>query len=209
MDDTQTRSTGHRLVESAHLLGVAVWLCGLVMGGVVAAIIFGTTPELEPRLGAFANYQGDHANLLAGYIQNKVFLAGDVMQFAGGVLCLGTLVLLIARFRHPVRRPLGAIRIISVLGAITMLSYSLLILSPRMAQNLETFYQHASAGENEEADAARGAFIADHPTATRTHSVLAGLVLIVFVSGVWSVTGAPTTDRPIQKRSPKPRVRSS
>lgn len=200
MSDCARRSVGHRLTETIHLLGAAVWLCGLVMGGVVAAIIFRTTPELEPRLGLFEGYEGDHANLLAGYIQNKVFLAGDVIQFSGAVLCLGSLVVLIAVFKHPVRRVLGAIRTVSVLSAITLLSYSLLLLSPRMAQNLETFYRHASAGETTQADEARGAFLADHPTATRTHSALAALVFVVLLSGAWSVTGSPSTDPPPRRR---------
>lgn len=201
MSDSARRSLGHRLTEATHLLGAAVWLSGLVMGGVVAAIIFGTTPELEPSLGLFERYEGDHANLLAGYIQNKVFLAGDVLQFSGAFLCLGSLVLLIARYKHPVRRLLGAIRVVSVLSGITLLSYSLLLLSPRMAQNLETFYHHASAGENTQADEARAAFLEDHPRATRTHSALAALVLVVFLSGTWSATGAPNVDRPLRKSS--------
>lgn len=196
MHEGAHRSTTHRLAETVHLLGAAIWLSGLVMGGVVAAIIFSTTPELEPRLGLFERYEGDHANLLAGYIQNKVFFAGDVLQFVGAVLSLGSLVALVAFFKLPIRRPLGAIRTVSLLSAITLLSYSLLLLSPRMAQNLETFYRHASAGENAQADAAREAFLADHPTATRTHSAIGALVLVVFLSGAWSVTGRLGVDRP-------------
>ncbi len=193
----------HRLLETAHIFAAALWLGGLLMGGVVAAIIFSTTPELDPRLGAFESYPGDHANLLGGYIQNRVFLAGDIVQFVGAVLALATMVAMLVWFRQPVRRVVGAIRIISLLGAISALSYSLLILSPRMGANLQTFYTHARAGEVDAAELARQAFMGDHPVATNIHALLAGLVLIVLLSGVWSITGAPQVDRPIRERAPK------
>jgi len=174
------------------------------MGGVVAAIIFGATPELDPRLGAFESYDGDHANLLAGYIQNRVFLAGDLIQFTGAVLAFATTLAMLVWFRQPVRRFLGAVRIVSLLGAISTLSFSLLVLSPRMGTNLRSFYQYARAGETESAEIARQAFMADHPTATNVHALLLILVLAVLVSGVWAVTGAPLTDRPIRSRQSKP-----
>ncbi|MFI4898046.1 MAG: hypothetical protein ACIARR_09490 [Phycisphaerales bacterium JB059] len=194
MSFTPARSTPHRVVESLHIVAAAIWLAALVMGGVLAAIIFSTTPTLDPSLGRFDAYPGDHANLLAGYIQNRVFLVGDVLQFVGGAVCLATMLGLILFFRFPTRRIGGAARLVLLSAAISVLSYHLLVLQPRMATNLRTFYAHAEAGEVEDAEAARDAFIADHPTATNVHKALFVLVLGVFVAGVWSATAPPVRE---------------
>jgi tetrahydromethanopterin S-methyltransferase subunit B len=182
------------VVESLHILAAAIWLAALVMGGVVAAIIFSTTPTLDPSLGRFDAYPGDHANLLAGYIQNRVFLFGDVMQFVGGALSLATMLGLILFFRFPTRRIGGAARLVLLCAAISVLSYHLLVLQPRMATNLRTFYALAESGQVEEAESAREAFMQDHPTASNVHKALFVLVLGVLVAGVWSATAPPVRE---------------
>ena len=63
-----------------------------------------------------------------------------------------------------------------------------------MATNLRAFYAHAEAGNVDEADRARDAFMKDHPTASNVHKALFALVLGVLAAGVWSATGPHRTD---------------
>ncbi|MEZ6243677.1 MAG: hypothetical protein R3B57_11625 [Phycisphaerales bacterium] len=194
------RSTGHRLCETIHLAAAGIWLGVLFMSGGVAAIIFKTTPRLSPHLGAFDTYTGDHARLAAGYIQNEVFKLTDVTQFVAALVCLGSMIALIAAYKMPLRSIVGAVRLIALMLALSALSYYMLILTPRMSENLRAFYAAAAAGENETAETFRLAFDADHPAATNSFAVVTIGVLVVFISGLWSVTGSARREAPARAR---------
>jgi len=195
------RSFGHRLCETVHLAAAGVWLGALLMSGAFAAIIFTELPRLAPTLGRFAEYPGDHARLAAGYIQNQVFKLTDVTQFVAALACLATMIALIAVYKMPLRSVVGATRLIALMLAMSALSYYMLVLTTRMSTNLGRFYAAAEAGRVDEAERFLAAFDADHPAATNSFAVITFGVLVLFVSGLWGVTGAARREHPVPRRA--------
>lgn len=178
-----------RLAELLHLLVVGLWLGALVMGAVVASIIFPSMRELNPHFISFDQFTGNHADLGAGFIQARVFAAVDVVQFVGVLVGLVTLIVS-AGARHAVQTKSTVLR--SILLGITLLlfGYQFFVLAPRMDGNAIQYWQAAHAGKLEQAESYRAAFTADHPTATRTFALLGVCVLGVFVAGAWTTIGS-------------------
>lgn len=175
-----------RLAETVHLLSLSGWLGAVVMSGVVAAVIFPLMRTLDPTLGAYPSFTGDHSNLAAGRVAARVFLISDAAQFALATLALVSLAVLIVRGAITNRRWGHGLRILALSVAITTLSYHLMILGPRMDSNLHAYWASAQAGNNEAAETARLAFNDDHPKASRSLGILAVSVGLCLVSGLWS-----------------------
>jgi len=181
-----------RIAETIHLLTVGLWLGALVMGGVVAAIIFPTMRELDPTLALFESYDGAHADLGAGYIQARVFFAVDMLQFVGAFV--GGIALAISIFlRHALRTRAAFVRSLLFAAAVLAFAYQFFVLTPRMDRNAQDYWRAAQAGEIEAAERSRDAFSADHPTATRVFGLIGVLVLGSFVASAWTVTQGSTT----------------
>ncbi len=188
--------TGRKTLETLHAVASGLWLGAVVMAGATAGILFTTMRELEPAFGRFAGYDGDMSNIGAGFIQNRVFLALDVVQYASATLALASTIGLIVFCRLPIRRASSVIRLLALGGSMMLLSYHLFVLTPRMQTNASDYWTAAERGDNAAADAAHDAFNADHPAATR---VLGGLAIGVFVllaSGAWSAAAAGDPVRP-------------
>ena len=77
---------GRKIFETLHALAAGVWLGALVMGGATAGILFTTMRRLDPTFGVFDTYTGDMSNIGAGFIQNRVFLAMDFVQYGAATL---------------------------------------------------------------------------------------------------------------------------
>jgi hypothetical protein len=195
--------TGRKVCETAHLLAAGLWLGTLVMAGVTAAVMFTSMRTLEPELGRFAAYTGDQSNLGAGFLQNRIFLAGDVIQFVCATLVLATTIAMLAFFGLPLRRISSAVRLFALGAVMILASYQLFVLSPRMQTNVERYWQAAEAGENDAAESARLAFSADHPTASRVLGATALSVAILLAAGAWSAASAAQPER-----APRPASRS-
>ncbi|MFG0307508.1 MAG: hypothetical protein ACF8Q5_15000 [Phycisphaerales bacterium JB040] len=183
---TATPATITRLSETLHLFSLALWLGAVVMSGVVAAVVFPLVRELDPTLGAYPEFTGDHANLAAGRIAARVFLIADGAQFAGAFLALVTVTALILRGAISNRRLAHGVRVVALAVALTSVSYQLLLLAPRMDRNLSAYWAAAEAGDNQAAETARLAFAEDHPTASRTLSITALAVATSLGFGLWS-----------------------
>jgi len=175
-----------RVAESVHLFSLALWLGGVVMSGVVAAVVFPLMRDLDPTLGAYPEFTGDHANLGAGRIAARVFLIADGVQFVCGFGALAALAVLILRGALSNRRLTHGVRVVAMAVALTSLSYQLLLLAPRMDRNLSAYWAAAEAGDNQSAETARLAFNEDHPTASRTLSITAFAVATTLAFGLWS-----------------------
>jgi hypothetical protein len=145
--------------------------------------------ELAPRFATFDLFTGSHADLGAGFIQARVFAAVDVVQFVGALVGLLTLIVS-AVARDAIQAKSTIVR--SVLLGVTLLlfGYQFFVLAPRMDQNAIQYWQAAQAGDNEQAEAFKAKFSADHPTATRTFGFLGICVLSVFIAGAWTATGS-------------------
>ncbi len=177
-----------------HVAALGVWLGVVLMSGAAAAIIFPTVKALAPSVPAYAGYAGEHWMLVAGRVAQRVFLAGDVAQFA--CACGAGLGLLFARpFGHVWwRRVATALRLTLLCGAVTALAYQLFVLAPRMNANLHGYWDAAAAGDTATAEALRAAFSAEHPTATRVLGVIAALVSACLALAAWPERNGATGD---------------
>lgn len=82
----------------------------------------------------------------------------------------------------------------AILGAaLCVLSYHLLVLTPRMQVNLRAYWKHAEAGETALAETFRSAFSADHPTAQMVMVALALLTLAALFLGACSSADGETS----------------
>lgn len=181
---------GRKIAEGVFTLSAGLWLGSLVMTGATAGILFSTMRTLEPTFGRFAAYEGPHSNLGAGVIQNRIFLAGDVVQFIGATGTLASTIALLAFFALPLRRFSTAVRLVAQGAAMLLVSYHLFVLVPRMQENAEAYWSAAERGDMEAAALASDAFQADHPTATRVLISTTVVVAVLLVSGAWSASSA-------------------
>lgn len=184
-------SAAARACECVHLLALAVWFGAVSMSAVVAAIVFPLMRKLDPTLGMYPDFKGDHAMLAGGHVGNSVFLVADMVQFACAVVVLATAIMLIAALGWPMKRIATGVRLCAIGGALLIASYHLLVLAPRMSENLHHYWQLAAAGQTDAAEAARGAFSADHPKARNTLTGTAACVLVAFLAGAWAMQPRP------------------
>lgn len=189
------------MIPTAHVLSLALWLASLLMAGVSAAIVFPTTRALAPRLPAYEAFVGEHWKIAAGHVQQRIFLACDAGQLVCGGVAFLTLGLMLIGVGMPRldKRTTTTVRVLATAAALIVLCYHLLVLSPRMQQNLTAYWSNAEAGRQAEANVAQDAFEVDHPTASRALSLLAACVGVSLVASVWGLA------RPSRSRVERPR----
>tara|TARA_A100000171_G_scaffold51037_1_gene64143 strand:+ start:4874 stop:5470 length:597 start_codon:yes stop_codon:yes gene_type:complete len=179
-----------RIAQIVHLLALSVWLGAVGMSGVVAAIVFPLMRELEPTLGAYPNYEGDHALLAAGRVASKVFFAVDTIQFVCGTIALATIVLLVV-CGYSLNTLARVLRVIVLCMTLGLLSYHLLLFMPELMRMLQGYWDNAAMGDTEVADRFKDEFLAQHSKAS---NILGALALMVMVNIV--VAGVTLTARP-------------
>jgi len=179
-----------RIAQIVHLLALSVWLGAVGMSGVVAAIVFPLMRELEPTLGAYPNYEGDHALLAAGRVASKVFFAVDTIQFVCGTIALATIVLLVV-CGYSLNTLARVLRVIVLCMTLAVLSYHLLLFMPGLMQMLQGYWDNAAMGNTDVADRFKDEFLAQHSKAS---NILGALALMVMVNIV--VAGVTLTARP-------------
>jgi hypothetical protein len=189
--------------EALHLTALGIWTGVAAMSGGVAAVVFPATRELAPSLPDFAAFpEARHADLAAGWIQNRVFLLADAVQFVAAFIALATLLVLIAWARLPLRRISSAVRVLAVGMSLGLLSYSLMILGPRMQTSLSDYWEQARAGNIQAADAHYAAFEADHPKASNALMGTTLSTIVALVSGAFSAASLGGMQRPTPRGSP-------
>lgn len=181
--------------DTLHTLALALWLSALVLGGASAAVMFPTMKSVHPSLADFPGLEADHWKIAAGLVQQRIFLVSDAVQFVAAIAAFATLGVRLIGVGVPraARRPATVVRAAAVGCAMLLLSYHLLVLAPRMSDNLAVYYEHARAGRLVDAGAARGRFDADHPTAGRVLGATTLCVLSALVASVWSLARPPDT----------------
>jgi len=204
---TATRETqpqpgpGRKVLETVHQLFAGLWLGALAMSIITAGILFTTMRTLEPEFGKFAAYAGDQSNIGAGFIQNRVFLAGDIVQYVAATATLATTIAMLVFCRFPLRRVSSGVRLFALGAAVLLTSYQLFVLRPRMADNVRAYWAAAEAGNSDAAEAARDAFNADHPAASNAMGGTALAVAVLLGAGAWSAASAGERERPAGARS--------
>ncbi|MEZ6235253.1 MAG: hypothetical protein R3B68_13775 [Phycisphaerales bacterium] len=170
--------------EIVHVVALAMWLGGVVMAGLAAAIIFPTVRSLEPRLATYPDYTGDHWMLAAGKVAARIFHATDIAQGVCGVLAVVSAAVLGLSGTIAYRRPAGLVWLGGLIASVGVLAASLLWLRPRMDANLHAYWDAALAGNNPVAETARRAFSADHPLASNLMAATAACVLATLIAHI-------------------------
>lgn len=186
--------TPTRVLEAVHIVSLATWVAALVTGALVAGIIFSTMRQLEPTFGYFAAYTQDQSDLGAGYIQARVFLVCDFIQFGAACLAILTLIASVV-LRRAAARPSTFVRSLLMAGALCTFSYHFFVLVPRMDTNSQHYWAAAREGNMEQAEAYHQAFMADHPASVRTHGGISIFVLASLVAATWCLTGQQPAKR--------------
>lgn len=185
-------STTMRVFEVVHVLSLSVWLGAVGLSGVVAAIIFPMMNDLQPTLGAYPAYEGDHSLLTAGLVAGKVFLRVDTAQFVCASLALGSFIAMIIK-GYSINTLTRVLRSVLLLGTMGVLSYHLFLLMPGMTDDLSKYWDLAALGDTESADFFKNSFMANHEkAATSLKSLLVG-VLVSLVLALWTSVGAGNT----------------
>lgn len=176
------------MAETIHLTALGVW-CGALLGaGLTAAVTFPTMRDLEPTLGAYPAYGGDHWMLAAGQVASRVFLGTDIVQFVCAFLAIvGFAVAVIAGPRR--KSWLQFFRAAGTGVAFLLVSYHLLLLMPPMQNDLRAYWDAAKAGDTPTAEVHRQAFSDRHGDASRSIGSTAFVTLVTLGLGVWTVSG--------------------
>lgn len=187
-----SRTTTYRVAETVHLTALGLWAGALLGAGLTAAVTFPTMRELDPSLGAFPGYTGEHWMLAAGRIAGSVFVATDIVQFVCAVLAVtGFAVAAYASVRR--RSWLWFFRAVAMGVAFLLVSYHLLILAPTMDADLNAYWQAAARGDNTAAEEHRSAFSARHPAASRSIGLTAAAALSALALGAWTISSSGTS----------------
>lgn len=173
------------IAETIHNASLGVWLGALAMTGAVAAVVFPTMKSLDPSLPAYGAYDGPHWSLAAGAVMARVFTIADIVALVAASLALLSFALRAAGGFSSGRLVL-ALRTVSLLTAIGLLSWWLFMLAPEMDGHLKQHWIAAEAGRNEVAEAHRAAFAEAHPVASSIFKVESVAVAIALLSGLWA-----------------------
>jgi len=183
-------SRWRRPVETLHIVALGVWLGVLLATGAAAAVLFPTMRDLEPTLGAFAAYEGEHWRLAAGVPAARLFAIADVVQFVCAAIVLVTMAIGLMGWLG--RGVVSGLRTVAVGGALIAFSYGFFVVGNEMTRELQAYWAAAKAGEMQRANEAQARFTGMHPTASRTMGVTAALVAVGFVAGTWQATAGVT-----------------
>jgi len=176
-----------RIAQIVHLVALAIWLGAVAMSGVVAAIVFPLMREVEPTLGAYADYGGDHSVLAGGLVASRVFFAVDTIQFVCGSLALLALAVMIAG-GYSLNTVARVFRVIVLCTTLALLSYHLFIFMPGLQKTLSAYWSLAQLGDTAQADVFKDRFLASHTMASRILGTLTIAVLVNIVLAGWTLT---------------------
>lgn len=185
-----------RVFQVIHITALSLWLGAVGMSGIVAATVFPGMARMQPTLGAYPDYEGDHSLLAAGQIAGKVFLIVDSIQFGAAAIALGSLVtMLIAGYSlNTIPRVL---RVITLMATMGLLSWHLFMLMPGMSEDLVLYWDYAQVGDTQQADIHKNNFMALHETAANSLKGLTLGTLISLTLAVWTAIGAKTQERTV------------
>ncbi|HYE62226.1 MAG TPA: hypothetical protein VD997_09535 [Phycisphaerales bacterium] len=173
-------------LETVYIASLAVWLGLIVMTGLMAATVFPMMRDMEPTLGKYQAYTGEHWRIAAGRIANRGFVLSSIGEGLCLIACVTSLVFLTV---HKQLTYVAAGARWATAGLLLMvLGYSVLVLRPRMAANVGQYWKAAEAGDNQRAEVFAQAFNADHPTASGTLAVTAVALVVALAVAAWTLT---------------------
>ena len=188
------KETVQRFFEVIHVVALSAWFGTVGMSGIVAATVFPTVGQMRPTLGAYPEYTGDHALLAGGLIAGKVFLIVDSAQFVCAAIALASFVTMIVA-GYSINSLSRVLRSVVLLCTMGLLSYHLFMLMPQMTEDLRNYWDLAAAGNTEQADVHKNAFMMMHETAANTLKGLMVATLLCLVLAVWTGVGRTANEQ--------------
>ncbi len=180
-----------RLCLIAYWTALAMWLSVLVTAGISATMVFGGLPGTSMVLEQFESYPyAEHGRIAAGLVMSDIFFAVDFVQFVAVPLTLITLVLQVAVFGAPWRRPANLVRGGCLLVAGILFAGYAILLAPSLNGELRLFWAAAEAGDTNAAMQHRELFGAGHATASLI--LKTNLLLVLAGLAASAVAPAPT-----------------
>ena len=176
-------------LDTVHLTTLGLWLGTVIMEGVAAARSFPVIRELDPVLPNF-QVRTNHWRLIAGRLNQSVFLFGDIIQFFCAILAVLSLVGLVAIRAVPRRSPATWIRSLALSVAFASLAGLLLIVTPSMNASFQATFEAALTGNADAMAFHRAEFGKLHPIATKLMGGTAFGVFIALVAGAWATSRA-------------------
>ncbi len=171
------------------MVALSAWFGAVGMSGIVAATVFPIMELIKPTLGAYEGYAGDHALLAGGLIAGKVFLIVDTVQFVAAAVALAAFVTMIVA-GYSINTIGRLVRLAVLLMTMGLLSWHLFVLAPVMTGDLRNYWDFAAAGNTEQADIFKNAFVENHQTAANSLKALMTAVLVCIVLAVWTGVGS-------------------
>lgn len=188
-----------RIGETVHLTALGVWSGALFGAGVSAAVAFPTMRGLDPVLGAYPDYTGEHWMLAAGRVAARVFLITDAAQFVCALLAVGGFALA-AVFGARTRSWLRFLRAATLGAAFLLVSYHLLVQGPRMDRDLRAYWDAADTGDTPAALRHQEAFSAQHSGASRVMGATFAATVLTLALGAWSLSAGAGRAEPAGAR---------
>jgi hypothetical protein len=174
-----------RLCTTIYLSALGLWTGIIAMTAAAAAVTFPTVKALDPIVPALDPASRPHWLYIAGKVASGVFRISNVAQAVCAILVLVTVACL-CRSREAGPRTRRSVSLYATGLAIALVGWYLLILWPRMRENLYTYWDNLNAGKLEAARVAQQAFDADHPISSNLFKALLAVVLVAFISGIWN-----------------------
>lgn len=178
-----------KIAEIVQAVTLGVWIGATVMSAVVAAQVFPLMRDLDPQLGAYPLFEGDHSPLAGGKVAAPVFMVADVVGFvcliASGV---ATVVWIMGeRGRRP---KAAAVRATLLLALVCVFGYHLIVHGSALNDATRAYWAAAEAGETTAAEQHRIVIRDMHPM---SRNLMSGTILIAMaslVSGLWCLATA-------------------
>ncbi len=177
-------------------MSMSIWLGAVAMSGIVAAIVFPLMRQLEPTLGAYPSYEGDHALLSAGRVASKVFFTVDTIQFVCASITLACMIVMLIT-GYKINTIARFFRILVLSMTLAILSYHLFLFMPNLTMTLQGYWEFAAQGESARADQFKDRFLESHSAASRLLGTLTIAVLINIILAGWTLTSTkpePSTE---------------
>ena len=181
-----------KIAEIVQALSLGLWLGVMVMSVVVAAQVFPLMRELDPQLGAYPLFEGDHSPLAGGRVAASAFVFADVFGFVCLMLSgVATVVWMVGtRAQRPVA---AAVRATLLMALVAVFGYHLIVHGSALNGETRVYWAAAEAGETEIAERQRDVIREMHPM---SRNLMAGTMVIglaSLVTGLWCLATAEAT----------------
>jgi len=181
-------SSWRAFCETAHIVCLGIWVGAVSIAAATAAVAFPALKGLQVRIPDLPEpSQSEAFRFAAGSVAQTVFLIGDTVAFACSLVAAVTLLLLIAIFRLPARRPATIIRAVAVAIALASLASIMLIVSPQINTAARMHYEAAKNGDAAAAQVHRQAVDDLHPIARNLYAAEIVAALTALLAGTCSL----------------------